>query len=77
MAALTPRELAVRDRVETVIGLMAPGLNLLLAVGERVSRLAGQEDDWEPPRRAAIDEPGAQPRGPTRQVTAGPGTSRA
>lgn len=77
MAALTPRELVVRDRVENVIGLMAPGLNLLLAVGERLSRLAGEDDDWEPPRRAAIDEPGAQPRGPARQVTAGPDPSRA
>ena len=50
MAPLSARERARRDRIESLIRLMEPGLNLVLAVGERVSRLAGSDDDWEPPR---------------------------
>ncbi len=49
MAHLTPAQQAWRDRFETVIRLMAPGLDLLLAAGDRVSRLVGGDDDWEPP----------------------------
>lgn len=44
MAALTPREQAVRDRVESVIALAAPALDLLLAVGDRISRIAEPTD---------------------------------
>jgi hypothetical protein len=50
MAPLTSRELATRERIESLIRLMEPGLNLILAAGERVSRMAGADDDWEPPR---------------------------
>jgi len=53
MAALTPREQAVRDRVESLIALAEPALDLLLAVGDRVSRLVDRGDDWEPPRPLA------------------------
>jgi hypothetical protein len=54
MAPLTPDELRTRERVETVIRLAAPALNLVLAVGERVSRLV-EPDDYEyyPPRAPA------------------------
>jgi hypothetical protein len=44
VATLSPRQLAARRRIEAVIGLVAPALDLLLATGERVSRIAGPED---------------------------------
>jgi hypothetical protein len=48
----TPRQLALRSRVETLIGVAAPFLDLLLLAGDRVSRVAGRNDiDPEPPRR--------------------------
>jgi len=53
MASLSPREQAVRDRIEALIRLIEPGLDLLLAVGDRVSRLVERDDDWEPPRPAS------------------------
>ena len=41
----------MRRRVETVIGFVAPALDLLLFAGEQVSRVAGRNDpDPEPPR---------------------------
>jgi hypothetical protein len=52
MAQLTPAQRAWQSRFETVIRLFAPGLDLLLAAGDRVSRLVGGEDDWEPPGTA-------------------------
>jgi hypothetical protein len=52
MASLSPREQAIRERIEALIRLMEPGLDLLLAVGDRVSRLVGSDDDWEAPQRA-------------------------
>jgi hypothetical protein len=51
--SLTPREQAVRERIEGLIRLMEPGLDLLLAVGDRMSRLVERNDDWEPPRPAS------------------------
>jgi hypothetical protein len=44
VANLTPDQLRTRERVETLIRLMAPGLNLVLGVGERISRLVEGED---------------------------------
>ena len=46
MAPLTPEQRRTRDRVETLIRLMAPGLNLVLAAGERLSRIV-EPDDYE------------------------------
>lgn len=63
MPPLSARELATRDRIESLIRLVEPGLDLVLALGERVSRLAGAEDDWEPPR------------GPVSGVAPGHGTA--
>ncbi|MFL5819578.1 MAG: hypothetical protein ACJ76S_02705 [Solirubrobacteraceae bacterium] len=53
MTSLSPREQAVRERIEALIRLVEPGLDLLLAVGERLSRLVERDDDWEPPRPAS------------------------
>ncbi len=51
MAALTPDQLRTRHRVETVIRLMAPALDLVLAVGDRVSRIVERDDpEYYPPR---------------------------
>jgi hypothetical protein len=40
MAARSPSQLATRRRIEGAIRLAAPFLDLLLAAGDRVSRLA-------------------------------------
>jgi hypothetical protein len=45
-------QLARRRRIETLIGVAAPLLDVVLYAGERVSRVAGRGDiDPEPPRR--------------------------
>jgi hypothetical protein len=60
MAPLTPQQLAWRGRVETLIRLMEPGLDLLLAAGERIARVAEPQDhDDSPPRRLGDDRPRA------------------
>lgn len=51
---MTPQQLRTRRRVESVIRIAAPALNLVLAVGERVSRLVEPEDhEYYPPRGGA------------------------
>lgn len=63
MAKLTPDQLRTRERVETVIRLIAPGLNLLLAAGERVSRVVEPDDAEYVPARVEGGEPMAVGRG--------------
>jgi hypothetical protein len=62
VAPLTPDQVRRRDRVEGLIRLMAPALDLMLAVGDRVSRVVERGDDDyysprvttpEPPRRVS------------------------
>ena len=56
MSAPTPSQLATRARFEAVIRLLEPGLNLVLAVGERISRLAPEDQvDIPPPRALSRD----------------------
>jgi hypothetical protein len=51
MAPLTPGQLRTRRRFESVIRVMAPALDLVLAAGDRVSRIAEREDvEYYPPR---------------------------
>jgi hypothetical protein len=51
MAPLTPGQLRTRRRVESVIRLMAPALDAVLAVGDRVSRIVERDDpEYYPPR---------------------------
>ncbi len=58
MAPLTPTQRRRRARFETLIGVMAPGLDLILAVGERVSRLVEPEDqEYYPPRSGGMELP--------------------
>jgi hypothetical protein len=68
MAPLTPDQLRKRERVETLIRFASPGLNLLLAVGDRLSRIVEREDHeyypartrtgTEPPPRSSADGAG-------------------
>lgn len=52
MAHRTPGQLALQRRIESLIGLAAPALDLVLFAGEQVSRVAGRNQiDPEPPRR--------------------------
>jgi uncharacterized protein YggE len=51
MAPPTPDQVRTRARVEAVIRLMAPALDLVLAAGDRVSRVVEREDsEYYPPR---------------------------
>ena len=53
MPPLTPDQLRTRERIEGVIRLMAPALDLVLAAGDRLSRLVEPEDhEYYPPRSA-------------------------
>ena len=45
-----------RDRVETFIGLIAPALNLVLAAGDRLSRVVEPEDSEYYPVRSGMLE---------------------
>ena len=51
MTQLTPDQRRTRERFESVIRLAAPALNLVLAAGERLSRMVEPDDpDYYPPR---------------------------
>ncbi len=53
MAQLTPDQLRTRERFESLIRLAAPALNLVLAAGERLSRVVEPDDpEYYPPRQA-------------------------
>ena len=62
MAPLTPEQRRTRDRVETLIRLMAPGLNLVLAAGERISRIVEPDDYEYYPVRTTLPEGDEQPK---------------
>jgi hypothetical protein len=48
----------MRERAEGLIRLMAPALDLVLAAGDRVSRLVEPEDnEYYPPRVTTPDPP--------------------
>ncbi|MFL5869497.1 MAG: hypothetical protein ACJ75R_00315 [Solirubrobacterales bacterium] len=50
MAYETPHQQLRRQRIERLIGLAAPVFDLVLAVGDRLSRIVGPEDDYIPIR---------------------------
>lgn len=57
MSELTASQVQTRERVESLIRLMAPALDVILLVGDRVSRLVEPEDfDYYPVR--PVTEPG-------------------
>lgn len=58
MAPLTPAQRRNRARVETLIRVMSPLFDGVLAVGERISRLVEPEDhDYYPPRTGQVEPP--------------------
>ena len=60
MAGLTPAQRRTRAQVETLIKLMSPFLNLVLATGERISRIVEPVDhDYYPPRTGQVEPPPA------------------
>ena len=50
MPRSTPEQLRLRERFEGLIGFLAPALDLVLAAGDRISRVAGPEDEYYPIR---------------------------
>ena len=59
---MTVGQLRTRRRVEGVIRVMAPALDVLLAVGERVSKVVEPEDsDYYPPRVTRHSDPPPKP----------------
>jgi hypothetical protein len=57
MAVRSPSQLANRARLEALLRLAAPALDLLLAAGDRVSRVAGRNEiEPEPSRRSVRAE---------------------
>ena len=50
MAGPTPQQVRMQERFEALIGLAAPVLDLVLAAGDRLSRVAGPEDEYYPIR---------------------------
>lgn len=58
MAPLTPSQLRNRERVEGLIRLAAPALDLVLAFGDRVSRIVEPRDvEYYPPRVTSEEPP--------------------
>ncbi|MGH2967223.1 MAG: hypothetical protein ACRDMH_17830 [Solirubrobacterales bacterium] len=61
----TPQQRIWRDRVEALIALAAPALDLVLSAGDRVSRVLAPEDrDYYPirPPGEAFELDAARPR---------------
>ena len=64
MAAPTAGQLRWRHRIEAVLRVAAPALDLYLAAGDRLARAVEREDlDWVPPRKALTpsETPGPTP----------------
>jgi len=58
VAPLNPDQVRRRDRVESLIRLAAPALDLVLAVGDRVSKLVEPQDtEYYPPRASRGSPP--------------------
>jgi len=71
VAKLTPDQMRTRERVETVIRLAAPALNLMLAAGERLSRIVEPDDTEYYPARVegndTVSVGGESPRGAAQE----------
>ena len=66
-----PTQLAWRGRIEAVLRVAAPALDLLLAVGDRVSRAVDRDDD-------DLDRlPAGSPAPVPSRRRVGPGAARA
>jgi hypothetical protein len=70
----TPQQRIWRDRFESLIGLAAPALDLVLNIGERASKLLpGEDGDYYPIRPAAetLELDPASGEGTRRRVETG------
>ena len=67
----------MRERFEALIGLAAPVLDLVLAAGDRLSRVAGPEDEYYPIRPPGEAFELSPVRAPNRVATAAGNPSRA
>jgi hypothetical protein len=65
MARLTPDQQRTRERFESLIRVMAPGLNVVLAAGDRLSRIVQPEDAEYYPIRTTLTD-GAPQADPDR-----------
>jgi hypothetical protein len=64
MAPLTPSQLRTRQRVESLIRLASPALDIVLAVGDRVSRIVEPNDvEYYPPRISHDEQHGISTSG--------------
>jgi hypothetical protein len=70
MAQLTPEQRRTRDRVERLIGLAAPVLNIVLAAGDRLSRAVEPEDSEYYPVRSGLLESEGETTRETREAEA-------
>ena len=70
MAELTPRQQRVREQIEGLIATASPLLDLILGVGDRISRIVEPEDHEYYPVRAggepSLLPPEARPSGGDR-----------
>ena len=72
VAVLTPVQRARVRRVEALIRVAAPALDLVLFAGDRLSRIAGRNQiDPEPARRTALSTPARTPIGGPAERTTG------
>jgi hypothetical protein len=72
VAVLTPVQRARVRRVEALIRVAAPALDLVLFIGDRLSRIAGRNQiDPEPARRTALSTPARTPIGGPPERTTG------
>jgi hypothetical protein len=63
MPPMTADQLRTRRRVESLIRVMAPALDLVLAAGDRISRIVEPEDvEYYPPRVTRGAETTTRPR---------------
>jgi hypothetical protein len=65
VAPLTPEQRRTRDRFERLIRIMAPGLNLVLAAGDRLSRIVEPDDHEYYPIRSTL--PGGEDERPKEE----------
>jgi hypothetical protein len=66
MSRITPRQRRVRERIEGLIGVAAPVLDLVLAAGDRVSRIVSPEDHEQYPVHPAAEPSLLEPRAESR-----------
>jgi hypothetical protein len=58
MASLSQDQLRMRRRIERLIRFMAPALDAVLVIGDRVSRVVEREDvEYYPPRVSHTEPP--------------------